>query len=143
MTCVYSTDSIINSFAAFANFCISNKEVPYFKYDSIEVDKFFYDMKKEHPREFEMVSFNTNGHTPFSQDVDDAKMMMLTCGYLYSLSIKFHPHIISKRALKEFNKIENKEIYLKIAKRFYDKFSCNMDGDVGKHTNFKNIEEIF
>lgn len=138
----HAEDPIINSFAAFANLCKDNKEKTYFKYDYEEVNKFFYEMKQEYPKEFEMVLFNTNGHQPFSETIDDAKMMMLTCGYLYSLGVKFNPHVISKKSLKEFDKVKDQEIYLDIAKRFYDKFGCDENGESGKHTKFNSLEEI-
>ena len=138
----HAVDPIINSFAAFANLCIDNNEKPFFKYDSSEINKFFYEMKQEYPKEFEMVGFNTNGHTPFSNEVDDAKTMMLICGYIYSYSPRFNPHVISKKSLKEFDKIKDQEIYLDVAKRFYDKFGCDKNGEVGKHTKINNLEDL-
>lgn len=139
---VHSTDAIFNSFAAFAKFCIDKKEIPYFKYNSAEMDKFFYDMKKKHSEEFKMVAFDTNGQQPSSDTVSEAKMDMLTCGYLYSLAPRFNPHLISKDILKYFEDTENKEKYTDIAKRLYDKFGCDENGNIGKHTGFNSLEKI-
>jgi hypothetical protein len=138
----YAIDPIINSFAAFANICITNNEKPFFKYDYEEMNKFFYEMKQEYPKEFEMVFFNTNGCQPLSNTIDEAEMDMLICGYMYSYSPRFNPHLISKEALKRFNELEDSEIYLDIAKRLYDKFGCDENGNIGKHTKFNGLENI-
>ena len=138
---VHSTDAIFNSFAAFAKFCIDKKEIPYFEDNySGEIDKFFYDMKKKYPKEFKMVWFDTNGHQPFSDTVSEAKQDMLTCGYLYSWD--FNPYFVSKNALEWFEEIENKEVYLKIAEKLYNKFGCNKNGKIGEHTKFTSLEKI-
>jgi hypothetical protein len=140
---VHSTDAIFNSFAAFAKFCIDKKEIPYFVDNySGEIDKFFYDMKKKYPKEFKMVWFDTNGGPPSSKTVSEAKSDMLTCGYLYSLTPRFNPHIVSKNALKWFEEIKDKEIYLNIAEKLYDKFGCDENGKIGEHTHFKGLENI-
>jgi hypothetical protein len=137
---VHSTDAIINSFTAFAKFCIDKKEIPYFKYNSAEVDKFFYDMKKEYPKEFKMVSFDTNGHQPFSDITSQAKMDMLTCGYLFSWG--FNPYFVSKNVLKNFEEIKDKETYLGIAKELYEKFGCDESGNLKNRTEFKSLERL-
>lgn len=139
---VHSTDAIFNAFAAFAKFCIDKKEVPYFEYDSTKIDKFFYNMKEEYPKEFEMVSFNTTGHQPFSEVVSQAKMDMLTCGYLYSLGINFNPHFVSKAFLTDFEKIKNKKIYLDIAEKLYNEFGCDVNRNLEKRTEFKSLEDL-
>lgn len=139
---VHSTDPIINSFAAFANLCKENKERPYFKYDYEEVNKFFYEMKQEYPKEFEMVLFNTNGHSPYSKAIEDANGTMFLSGYLGSYAPRFQPHFVLEKALEKFNEIENQEIYLDIAKRFYDKFGCDERGEVGKHTKMKSLDDL-
>ena len=140
---VHSTDAIFNSFAAFAKFCIDKKEIPYFKDNySGGIDKFFYDMKKEYPKEFKMVRFDTNGGPPSSATVDEAKLDMLTCGYLYSFAPRFNPHFISKDILKYFEQIEDKKAYLDIAEKLYNEFGCDENGNIGKHTNFRELENI-
>jgi hypothetical protein len=140
---IHSTDAIFNSFAAFAKFCIDKKEIPYFEDNySGEIDKFFYDMKKKYPKEFEMVWFDTNGHQPFSDTISEAKQDMLTCGYLYSLTPKFNPHIVSKNALEWFESIENKKVYLDIAEKLYNKFGCDESGNLEKRTEFKHLENL-
>jgi len=135
-------DAIFNSFAAFAKFCIDKKEVPYFWNDSAKVDSFFYNIKQKYPKEFESVLFDTNGHQPFSETVSDAKSTMLTCGYLFSLTPRFNPHFVSKNLLKYSEKVEDKEVYLDVAKRLYDKFGCDINGNLEKRTNFESLENI-
>jgi hypothetical protein len=139
---IHSTDAIFNSFSAFAKFCIDKKEIPYFMHDSNDIDKFFYDMKKKYPKEFKMVDFNTNGGKPSSYTISEAMSDMLTCGYLFSLTPRFNPHIVSKNALKWFEEVENKEAHLNIAKKMYNKFGCNQSGNIGEHTKFTSLEKI-
>jgi hypothetical protein len=139
---IHSTDAIFDSFAAFAKFCIDKKEVPYFLDNWGNINSFFYNMKKKYPKEFKMVSFDTNGHQPFSDTVSEAKSDMLTCGYLFSLTPRFNPHIVSKNALEWFEEIKDKEVYLNIAKKLYDKFGCNQSGNIGEHTKFNGLENI-
>lgn len=137
---VHATDPIINSFAAFAKLCIDQKEIPYFKYDLEKLNQFFYDIKKEQPEKFKMVGFDINGPQPSSRIIDEAKIDMLTCGYLFSWG--FNPYFVSKNAIKEFDKIEGREIYLDIAKKFYEKFACDERGNIGEHTKFRNLERL-
>ena len=139
---VHSTDAIFNSFSAFAKFCIDKKEIPYFMHNSAEMDKFFYDMKKKYPKQFKSVGFDTNGQQPSSNTVSEAKMDMLICGYLYSFAPRFNPHFISKNMLKDFEQIEDKKIYLNIAKNLYKRFGCDENGKMGEHTNFSELENI-
>lgn len=139
---VHSTDAIFNTFTAFAKLCIDKKEIPYFEYNSADIDRFFYDTKKKYPKEFKIVEFDTNGHQPSSDTVSRAKMDMLICGYLFSLAPRFNPHFISKDALEWFEKIENKETYLNIAEKLYNKFGCDVGGNLKKRTKFKSLEEL-
>lgn len=139
---VHSTDAILNSFAAFAKFCIDKKEIPYFMWNSTEMDKFFYNIQKKYPKEFKMVWFNTNGHCPFSEIISEAKSDMLTCGLLYSLAPRFNPHFISKDILKSFNGYENEKAYLNVAEKFYNEFGCDEKGSIGKNTKFDSLEDI-
>jgi hypothetical protein len=137
---VHNTDAIFKVFAAFAKVCIDNEEVPYFRYNSAQIDSFFYDMKKKYPEEFKMVSFNTNGHQPFSDAVSETKMDMLTCGHLFSWG--FNPYFVSKNVLKYFDEIKDKETYLDMAKELYNKFGCDANGNIGKHTQFNKLEKM-
>jgi hypothetical protein len=139
---IHSTGAIFDSFSAFAKFCIDKKEIPYFKCPPMGMDKFFYDMKKKYPKEFKMVTFDTNGQEPSSDAVSRANSDMLTCGYLYSFAPKFNPHFISKNALEWFEDVENKEKYIDVAKKLYEKFGCDENGKIGKHTKFNNLEDI-
>jgi hypothetical protein len=137
---VHSTDAIFNSFTAFAKFCINKNEIPYFEYDSAKIDKFFYAMKQKYPEEFEMVSFDINGHQPFSKIVSEAKMDMLICGYLFSWDE--NPHFISKNALKDFEEIKDKKIYLDVAEKLYNEFGCDINRNFEKRTKFKSLDEL-
>ena len=139
---IHSTDAIFNTFSAFAKFCIDKKEVPYFEYNSTKIDKFFYDIKQEYPKEFEGVRFNTDGPQPLSHTINENKVNMLTEGYLFSLSPKFNPHFVSKNLLKYFEKIKNKEIYLDVAKNLYNEFGCDLNGNFEKRTKFKSLENL-
>jgi len=107
-----------------------------------KIDKFFYDIKKEYPEEFKMIRFDTNGHSPSSKIVSEAKMDMLICGDLFSLGINFNPHIVSKQILEDFTEIEKKEIYINIAKKMYNEFGCDMNGNHNKRTKFSSLEDL-
>jgi hypothetical protein len=106
------------------------------------VDKFFYNIKKEYPKEFKMVWFDTNGGSPSSDIVSQANSDMLICGYLFSWAPRFNPHFISKNALERFEEIKNKETYMKIAEKLYNEFGCDENGNIGKHTKFNSLEKI-
>ncbi|HPD81966.1 MAG TPA: hypothetical protein PK357_02600 [Candidatus Pacearchaeota archaeon] len=140
---VHSTDAILESFSAFAKFCIDKNEVPSFNDDySAKMDGFFYRMKKKYPKEFEMVWFDTNGGPQTSKTISEARSDMLKCGYLYSFSPRFNPNFISKDILKDFNRYKKVEAYMDIAEKFYNEFGCDQSGNIGKHTKFTSLEEI-
>lgn len=51
---------------------------------NIKGDKydFFYNLKMQQPKRFERLTFDTNGHSPYSEDLSDIFFDFLLCGKL-------------------------------------------------------------
>ena len=56
--------------------------------DEINFQDFFYIRKRTNPRRYERVRFDTNGHKPYSEDLEQIRSSLVTSGFLkYSLVI--------------------------------------------------------
>jgi hypothetical protein len=52
---VYKTDAIKYVITSFAETCIGKNEIPCFVRKPVEIDKFFYEIKKNFPEQFSLV----------------------------------------------------------------------------------------
>lgn len=56
--------------------------------DSIDIQEYFYARKKKNPKKYERMFFNTNGHKPYSEDLEQIHASLIASGFLkYSLVI--------------------------------------------------------
>ena len=118
----HATEPIINTYNAFAKICLDKNQEPFFRYNSIEQNEFFYDMKKNY-NEFEKLVFDTNGHSPFSDTIDEARFDLMISGKWNYIGIMYEKVLLTKKSIEEdFEKIENKETFLEIGQKFYNKF---------------------
>jgi hypothetical protein len=51
----------------------------------IDVQDYFYKKKKENPKDYERLTFDTNGAEPFSKDLSSILQDFRICGYLKTL----------------------------------------------------------
>lgn len=132
----YEEDPIICTLACFTKLCFDKKERPCFKADLIKIDKFFYEIKEEFPEQFENVRFDTNGHTPLTEDTSHIFRVLMSAGKLYCWNYHYDPYEMGKGMLYKVKKINpnEKNNYEKIANSFYEKLSCDMNGRIGKHS---------
>ena len=48
----------------------------------LNVQKYFYDLKSKYPEKYERLMFDTNGHEPFSKDLEEILSDFRVCGIL-------------------------------------------------------------
>ena len=129
----------------FTQICIDKKEVQCFTTDYEKRSRFFYNAKLKYPKIFKEIFFNTNGHIPYSKEIDDLLFDLKLCGLLVSVSPREKVYILSQKLREKFPKTENKKRELKlknIAENFYSELGCDENGKIGKHIKFNGLEKI-
>jgi hypothetical protein len=48
----------------------------------MDVQRYFFKMKEKHPDRYERLTFDTNGHQPYSEDLSDVLTNLRACGIL-------------------------------------------------------------
>ncbi|MCJ7449699.1 MAG: hypothetical protein MUO72_18650 [Bacteroidales bacterium] len=76
-----------------------NKEMKGFTSNHEQLHRNFYRLKKDFPQYFERLTFDTNGHYPYSEDLDSILQDFQICGIINKLNPKFRTII--------FNEVEN------------------------------------
>ncbi len=49
---------------------------------ALNVQKHFYNLKSKYPNKYERLTFDTNGHEPFSKDLEEILSDLRVCGIL-------------------------------------------------------------
>ena len=60
------------------------KEVGVKALDDLDVQNYFFKRKQRHPEKYERLTFDTNGHKPYSKDVSEIIGGFLVSGILYT-----------------------------------------------------------
>jgi len=130
-------------FTYFVENCLNKKEVQFFTTNYEKIHRFFYDAKLKYPEIFKEMNFNTNGHFPFSKDIDEDLFILKSAGLLVSISPQERLYLLSKRFPEKFPGSENNQSELKtLANNFYNELGCDEKGNIGKHTKFNGLEKI-
>ena len=65
------------------------KEISFFKeLKNVDIHKYFFDLKKKEPNRFERLLYDTNGHIPISNTLDDILQDLMLCGDFYPIELK-------------------------------------------------------
>ncbi len=129
---------VYSVFAEFTERCLEEMHSPYFRRGKLgAIDRFFLGIKQSHPKGFEDYLFDTRMSFPFCKKLDEDFQSLALTGLLYSIAPDFNPHIFSKIMAKFCDKE-----FREFGQMFYDKFSCNQQGILYRHTEFTNVEQI-
>ncbi len=121
--------------AAFTNLCLKKKRYPFFKGKENYMHPFFRKMEKEYPKEFEHTFFNDG----YSNKLEKEMFNLENSRLVYSWGIDHEPYEADKGMLLIYKKMnsDDKNIFDKIGKKFYDELGCDRNGRLGRHTKIR------
>ncbi len=116
---------IKNTLICFSKLCHDRGEKPYFYgRENQKIINFFERKFENYPEIF------THDLDIIENELDNANYS----GFIGSLGVDYHPSFPPKNLHKYYNKVENKEVFDKIALDFYNELGCNLDGKLGERT---------
>ena len=134
------TDPVILSIVEFTKICLEKKEMPCFYANWEEISKFFFNQTNNFPHLFDNMRFDTNGHYPKSDRLEENFSELTACKLLYTIAPQEKVYLASKN-LDDGKKEKNKKI-IRIAQEFYNLFKCSQEGKLGEHTSFNLLENL-